>query len=294
MQRLVIRPDFDGLVCAVYLKHIFPIETILFAEPKDIQDGVFPVLQNDIIANLPYHPACSWWFDHHASNDIPEEFRGIFEVAPSAAGLIWNAFLPAVPSLKRFKLLTVETDKIDGALLNREDILNPKDFVLLSFTVVPSRETTDGDYWNLLISLLDSGNPEACLQNQEVKNRIRFFLETQSAYQEAILSHSTLNGTLLITDFREVDDRSWIANRFLPFALFEQSNLQIQLTRDRLNPAQIKISLGKSILNRSSKLHVGRLLKTVGGGGHEGAGSTRIPETEVAGAVEFLIGQILP
>ncbi|NUQ79979.1 MAG: hypothetical protein HUU10_00080 [Bacteroidetes bacterium] len=294
MPRLIIRPDFDGLVCAVYLKHIFPIESVLFAEPKDIQDGLFPVLPSDIIANLPYHPACSWWFDHHASNDIPDEFRGVFEVAPSAAGLIWEAFKSTVPSLKRFNDLTRETDKIDGALLDRDDILSPKDYVLVSFTVVPSRESTDYEYWNLLIDLLDSGKPETCLQNQEVMNRIAFFLNSQEKYRQAILAHSSMKDHLLITDFRNVDDREWISNRFLPFAMFEPCNIQLQLTRDRLNPSLVKISLGKSILNRSSKLHVGRLLKSLGGGGHEGAGSTRVPENEVDKTVDLLVSQILP
>lgn len=76
--------------------------------------------------------------------------------------------------------------------------------------------------------------------------------------------------------------------------MFEPCNIQLQLTRDRLNPSLVKISLGKSILNRSSKLHVGRLLKSLGGGGHEGAGSTRVPENEVDKTVDLLVSQILP
>lgn len=37
--RLVTRSDFDGLVCAVMLKHLNMIDNILFVHPKDMQDG---------------------------------------------------------------------------------------------------------------------------------------------------------------------------------------------------------------------------------------------------------------
>jgi hypothetical protein len=37
--RLVTRSDFDGLVCAVLLKHLDLIDDILFVHPKDMQDG---------------------------------------------------------------------------------------------------------------------------------------------------------------------------------------------------------------------------------------------------------------
>ncbi|HAK90892.1 MAG TPA: exopolyphosphatase, partial [Massilia timonae] len=37
--RLVTRSDFDGLVCAVLLRHLDLIDDILFVHPKDMQDG---------------------------------------------------------------------------------------------------------------------------------------------------------------------------------------------------------------------------------------------------------------
>src|SRR3954469_9366552 len=37
--RLVTRSDFDGLVCAVLLRHLEMIDDITFVHPKDVQDG---------------------------------------------------------------------------------------------------------------------------------------------------------------------------------------------------------------------------------------------------------------
>ena len=54
--RLVTRSDFDGLVCAVLLKHLDMIDDILFVHPKDMQDGKIAITDNDITTNLPYVP----------------------------------------------------------------------------------------------------------------------------------------------------------------------------------------------------------------------------------------------
>jgi hypothetical protein len=52
--RLVTRSDFDGLVCAVLLKHLNLIDEILFVHPKDMQDGKIAIGPRDITTNLPY------------------------------------------------------------------------------------------------------------------------------------------------------------------------------------------------------------------------------------------------
>ena len=51
--RLVTRSDFDGLVCAVLLKHLDLIDDILFVHPKDMQDGKIAISARDITTNLP-------------------------------------------------------------------------------------------------------------------------------------------------------------------------------------------------------------------------------------------------
>ena len=65
--RLVTRADWDGLVCAVLLTSVEHIEVIQFTYPKDVQDRKVFIPTDSIIANLPYHPNCAMWFDHHIS-----------------------------------------------------------------------------------------------------------------------------------------------------------------------------------------------------------------------------------
>lgn len=51
--RLVTRSDFDGLACGALLKEAGIIDSWKFAHPKDLQDGLVPVDENDCLANVP-------------------------------------------------------------------------------------------------------------------------------------------------------------------------------------------------------------------------------------------------
>jgi hypothetical protein len=63
--RLLTRSDFDGLVCAVFLTEVGIIDNYKFVHPKDIQNQTVEVTSDDVLANIPYHPNCGIWFDHH-------------------------------------------------------------------------------------------------------------------------------------------------------------------------------------------------------------------------------------
>ena len=63
--RLVTRGDLDGLTCAVLICLNEKIDRIILIHPQDITDDRVVIEEEDIIANLPYHPNCAKWFDHH-------------------------------------------------------------------------------------------------------------------------------------------------------------------------------------------------------------------------------------
>ena len=87
--RLVTRSDFDGLVCAVLLKHLNLINDIKFVHPKDMQDGTIEISSNDITTNLPYVAGAHLVFDHHLSETLRNQGERPNHIidpdAPSAA-----------------------------------------------------------------------------------------------------------------------------------------------------------------------------------------------------------------
>ena len=52
--RLITRSDFDGLACGALLLSAGVVDSWTFAHPKDIQDGLVPVTENDCLANVPF------------------------------------------------------------------------------------------------------------------------------------------------------------------------------------------------------------------------------------------------
>src|SRR5262245_34639686 len=94
--RLVTRSDFDGLVCAVLLKHIDKIDDILFVHPKDMQDGKVQITGRDITTNLPYVDGVGICFDHHSSevvrNKGDKENYIINPYAMSAARVVYEHY----------------------------------------------------------------------------------------------------------------------------------------------------------------------------------------------------------
>ena len=47
--RLVTRSDFDGLVCGALLKEAGVIDHWKFAHPKDLQDGLVEITEDDCL-----------------------------------------------------------------------------------------------------------------------------------------------------------------------------------------------------------------------------------------------------
>ncbi|MCZ6625952.1 MAG: exopolyphosphatase [Deltaproteobacteria bacterium] len=315
--RLVTRADFDGLVCGALATTMEEIDSYLFVEPKFMQDGLVEIREGDIIANLPYHPNCSLWFDHHiTSTDSWDRHCGVsgsptvvagkggFRLAPSAARVVYEYYtsvfsrqnsesrLKAAEGLKiltseRFRILLEETDKIDAALLTPDEVLDPRGYVLISMTI-DGKRADDEPYWLNLINLLRDASLDEVLRDPQVKRRCQEVLDTQETLRETLLNSATLKGNVIFMDLRGIQDMPE-GNRFLLYTLFPSGNISLKVANDSQRPDTIAISVGYNIFNTTSKVNVGALMEKHGGGGHKVVGSCRVPKNEA----EKAIGEIL-
>lgn len=282
---MITRADFDGIACGVLLSAQLSIDRFLFVEPKFMQDHEVTVNADDLIANLPYHPNCHLWFDHHYTNQVSSPFRGNFRIAPSAARVVFEYF-PA-GSLSQYEELVKETDRIDSANLEVSDILFPDRYVLLSFTIDPNSRA-DEPYWITLINLLREQPFAEVMAHPEVKTRCEEALTDFKVYQTLLAAHSRQDGNVVITDLRGVDFRGKL-NRFLVYCLYPETNVSVKVFKDSQRPGRTGISVGNNIFNNTSPVNVGELLSHFGGGGHQGAGSCRVPDHEVDQALQEII-----
>lgn len=67
--RLVTRADLDGLTCAVLLSTCDVVDAIELVHPQDVAEHRVVITADDVLTNVPYHPACGMWFDNHLLTD---------------------------------------------------------------------------------------------------------------------------------------------------------------------------------------------------------------------------------
>lgn len=275
--RIITRGDFDGLTSSVLVSVMEGVSEIVFAHPKDMQEGRVEVRKGDFILNLPYHPNCHMWFDHHLSQEdvarTASGFKGMYRIAPSAARVIYDYYNH--PDLKRFEYLVHETDRVDSAQLEMEDVKDPKGWVLISYTIDPrSGFGRFQDYFNNMVNWIKTHTLEEILEIPEVKEKCDHFLDELVKFGELLKKHSRLDGNVIVTDFRDLD-RTPIGNRFLIYTLFPEGNISFRIFKGKTG--DMVAALGHNIFKRDCNTDIGTLLSEYGGGGHKGAGTVQIP-----------------
>lgn len=301
--RLITRSDMDGLVCGVLLKELDIVDEITFAHPKDMQDGLIEVGPDDITTNLPYVEGVHIAFDHHASES--ERVQGnpenhVIDInAPSAARVVYDYFggKSAFPNVSDEMMVAV--DKADSADFNREEILSPEGWVLLSFLMDARtglgrfRDFNISNY-QLMMKLIDycrtNNNIDDLLQLPDVKERVDLYYEHQIKCREQIERCAKVYDNLVVLDLRK-EETIWAGNRFVIYALFPQCNISIHILWGK-NKQNTVFATGKSILDRSSNTNIGQLMLKHGGGGHHAAGTCQIPNLNSEEILQELIAQI--
>jgi hypothetical protein len=292
--RLVTRPDLDGLACAVILAHCEGVDTVELVHPQQITDRQVPVGKTDIVANLPYHPECGMWFDNHLLTDSrstpPQGFQGRYGQAPSAAHLVYEHYSSSHPEIARYEELVRETDRLDSAQIDLQDVLAPAGYTLLGFTLDPKSGLGEvREYFLELWSALRSGSIQEVLELPSVRERTRQLRENDRRFREVAVAHSRLDGKVVVTDFRKVDAVP-VGNRFLVYTLFPEATVSVRVQRGE--PGKVAVSAGRSIFNRTSRASIGVLMSLYGGGGQPGAGACVLDAEAADGRVEEIVAAL--
>ncbi len=289
--RLVTRSDFDGLVCGMLLRELDLIDEIKFVHPKDMQDGIVPITDRDIITNLPYVEGCHLAFDHHASEMLRAAGRDranhvIDASAPSAARVVYNHFGAAAAFPRIRADLMDAIDKADSARFSRADILDPKGWVLLNF-LMDSR-TGLGRFhdfrisnYALMMQLIEQCRDhsiEDVLALPDVAERVDLFNAHRDPFIAQLRRCTSVYGKLALLDLRD-EEVIHAGNRFMIYALFPECDISAHLMWG-VRKQNTVFAIGKSILDRGSPVDVGTLCLGYGGGGHKAAGTCQIANSD--------------
>lgn len=292
MSRLVTRSDFDGLACAMMLKELGLIDDIKFVHPKDVQDGKIELSNNDITTNLPFDPRVKLAFDHHVSETErldTDSYENLIidENAKSAARVLYNYYGGA----ETFKTISSElldaVDKGDSADFTFEEIIHPTGWVLLHY--IMDARTGLGRFHNfrisnydLMMELIDYcryHTIDEILELPDVKERVDLYFEQQEKFKAQVEKIHRIIGDVVVLDLRN-EDVIYTGNRFMVYAMFPDKKISVHIVwgKDKQNTA---VMIGKSILNKSSKVNIGDICLKYGGGGHANAGTCQLENDKV-------------
>lgn len=300
--RLITRSDFDGSVCAAILRELGFVDDILYVHPKDLQDNKIDVTENDIIANVPFVNGCGLWFDHHYSEherlNLDGKFEGSSRMAPSAAQVVYD-YYKANPEysdkLKKFVALINVAGIVDSARFSKEDILDPKGWIMLAFIADPRTglgykrkfRISNFELMKRLPDLLRSKSVEEILAMPDFIERIDVYHQETPKFRQVLNENSGVDGNAIMIDFRGVEDLP-VGNRFMEYVLYPEQNISIRIA-DGKNKEFAMILVGHSIINPTSPVNVGSLTLKYGGGGHKQVGTCQVNYEDVDGIVEEML-----
>ncbi len=300
--RLITRSDFDGLACGALLKEAGIIDSWKFAHPKDLQDGLVEVTENDCLANVPYVEGCGLWFDHHSSeherNELAGKYKGESRITPSCARIIYD-YYGGTERFSHFDDMMEAVDKVDSGNLTIDDIQNPKGWVLIGFLMDPRtglgrwREFTISNYQLMekLIEACRTMTTEEILALPDVKERIDVYFEQTDKFKEMVSAHTKVIGDLIVSDLRGVDP-IYSGNRFMIYSMYPEQNISMWIVNGKGGKG-CSCAVGYSILNRTSNVNVGSLMLKYGGGGHKAVGTCQFADEVMDENIKALIDDIV-
>ncbi len=299
---LYTRSNFDGIISAALLKEIGLIEEVKFVHPKDIQDGRILLDNHDITAGLPYTTGVYMAFDHHSSEyirtkDIKDNY--IIELAaPSSARIIYEYFGGKNKFSSNLNNLIHAVDKADCVNFSKEDILNPKDWVMLNFLTDPRtgfgrfNHFTISNY-NLMLKLVDLCSQKTIddiMHDSDVVQRIELYNSEKEKCKEQIKRCTSIKESICVIDLRN-EDIIHVGNRFMIYALFPECRISIHEFYGKQKKNTV-FAVGKSILNRDCSIDLGAMLYEFEGGGHINAATCQVSNNNADDTLNEIIDKI--
>ena len=285
--RLITRSDFDGLACGALLKEVGIVDSWKFVHPKDLQDGLIEITEDDVLANVPFVPGCGLWFDHHSSeferNQLEGKYKGESRITPSCARIIYE-YYGGKERFPQFDDLMEAVDKVDSGNLTIDDVMNPQGWVLVGFLMDPRtglgrwRQFTIPNYL-LMEKLMDACRTmttQEILDLPDVKERIEVYNEQTEKFIEMVKAHTETRGNVIISDLRGVDP-IYTGNRFMIYSLYPEQNISAWIVNGK-GGLGCSAAVGYSILNRTSNVDVGALMLKYNGGGHKAVGTCQFTD----------------
>lgn len=165
IHRVVADSDLDGLMAAAVLKASKPEMEIHFAHPALLRMGNIDHLidRNTAICDLPFHPDCGLYLDHHLTNRPSPEEQVVFEEnggichwrdTPSAARAAYDLLKDEL-DLSHLEEIMPIVDALDSGGITLEEFIEDGPVMRLS----RSLSMSDPDHMQVVMNQFATGLP---------------------------------------------------------------------------------------------------------------------------------------
>lgn len=219
--RVVADSDLDGLMAAAVLKASKPELEVHFAHPALLRAGSIDHLidRSTAICDLPFHPDCGLYLDHHLTNRPSEEEQIVFEAdggichwrdTPSAARAAYDLMKEEL-DLSHLEEVMPIVDALDSGGVSLEDFMADGPIIRLS----RSLSLSDPEHLQVVLEQFSSGMLlDEILQSHE--ERLNVLGEERESQAKLVKERTEIIDRLAICDLSETGVRS---NGYLVTAL---------------------------------------------------------------------------
>jgi nanoRNase/pAp phosphatase (c-di-AMP/oligoRNAs hydrolase) len=269
-----------------------------------VQDGKVELSENDITTNLPFDKRVGLAFDHHESELLrnnEEEYRGKYIIdgdAKSAARVVYDYYGGAETFKNVSEEIMLAVDKGDSADFTKEEILDPKDWVLMNFLM--DARTGLGRFhdfrisnYALMMELIDycvNHSIKEVLELPDVKERVDLYFEQQELFKAQLKELTKIVGKVAVIDLRNTET-IYAGNRFMVYAMWPETELSVHIAWG-FKKQNTAVMIGKSIINKASKFNIGELCLSYGGGGHANAGTCQLDNDKIDAELPIILDKL--
>ena len=131
------------------------------------------------------------------------------------------------------------------------------------------------------------------LKLPDVKERVDLYFQQQEMFEEQIKRVHKIYDDVIVLYLKD-EDIIYTGNRFLVYAMYPEIKISVHVMWG-LKKQNTAVTIGKSIVNRSSDVNIGDICLSYGGGGHKNAGTCQLDNDKVdellPGIIEKLNGR---
>jgi len=215
IEKIIADGDLDGLIAASILKTYYTNAKVTFAHAAEIRNGNLDKIIdiNTAICDLPFHPNCGLYLDHHSTNKPSEKELEDFTISggkcawypvDSAARVAFDLCSKEI-DLSHLEIFMEMVDKLDSGKISLSEFNSDNPILWLSKTI----NLDDLDYVNLLLNWFSSRKEvEEILQEEEVVSRINIMKNEQNKLRKIILDNGEVIDRIAVVKMQDTGFRT--------------------------------------------------------------------------------------